>query len=49
VLATAYRAGVGQRHQAILVLGAPPGNASDEIGKLLDKFDPAIRGKQTTA
>jgi hypothetical protein len=48
VLATAYRTGVGQRHQALLVLGAPPGNASDEIGKLLDKFDPAIRGKRST-
>jgi hypothetical protein len=48
-LASAYKAGLGQRALAILVLGSTPGHASDEIGRLLDRHDPAIRRKQRTA
>jgi hypothetical protein len=44
-LASAYRAGLHLRAQAILVLGSAPGGASDEIGKLLDRHNPTIRAK----
>ncbi|HEU4321968.1 MAG TPA: hypothetical protein VFS21_02360 [Roseiflexaceae bacterium] len=43
VLSTAYGAGVSQRALAILVFGAPPGSASDEMGHYLDKHDPELR------
>ncbi|HEU4322929.1 MAG TPA: hypothetical protein VFS21_07235 [Roseiflexaceae bacterium] len=39
-IGTAYRAEVSQRALVILVLGASPGNASDEIGHYLDRHDP---------
>lgn len=48
-LARAYRAGLGQRALAILVLGTAPGQASDDIGRLLDAFDPALREAQSPA